>query len=384
MKAPRKVFATFTSDEILRESGRLPFALLHPFVAAGFEVVVYDKLRDRLTSYYKCAEGELPQTAGLSLSMKGVSYSGDIPDDCADSVYLFDDPLESAWHRPWRRRIRVRFDTFSPYRLRAPVIAPYSMHPAQAQLATQENLGALRRTPRRLRVLFAGDSNGYVRNRVRHPGPKLPRLEVLNTLRQRMLEDLICVSGAEDIDRLCRTGFANKFILSESGSGIEPAQWLPTLATADFFLCPPGMVMPMCHNVVEAMAVGAIPLISYPEWFHPNLTNMTNCLVFDGEDDLVEKMRLALAMPDAQVARMRAGVIAYYERHLRPEVVVAAIEARTEREVTLLLHTELNMAKNAKKLSRNSILIKGPGDDGPLRTIGRVFDRFNSALLLSH
>lgn len=376
MSGRRRLFAAFTGDEILRESGRLPFMLIRPFVAAGYEVCIYDNLRDRLTAFYRCDEAALPETARLSLSIGGAAFTRELPEDCADTIYLFDRPLASALQRSWRKRVHVRFDLFAPYHWRPPVVAPYSMHPSQTLRATPENLAMLRAWPRALRVLFAGDSKAYVRDRVRYPGPKLPRLEVLNTLRQRLPEETLAVNGEVDIARLCESGFTRKFVLSDSGSGIAPSAWLPTLAQADFFLCPPGMVMPMCHNVVEAMSVGTIPLISYPEWLTPQLRHLHNCIAFDSRDDLVGKMRLALSMPAADVARMRANVIDHYESHLRPEVVVQALESRLEPEVTLLLHTELNMAQNSARLNGRSVLIKGPDADSPLRRVGRTLDRY--------
>jgi hypothetical protein len=376
MNGPRRVFAALTSDEMLRESGRLPFAVLNPFVRAGYEVRVYDILRSRLAAFYQRAEADLPEPARLTLEMPGVEFTSRIPDDAGGFLYLFDRPLDAARGCAWKRRVQVRFDLFAPYWLRQPVIAPYGMHPAQAMRATPDVLERLRASPRRMRAMFAGDSKGYVRNRVRYPGPKLPRLEVLTTLKERLGDAVVAVSGSEQIEHLCEPGFVDGFVLSESGSGISPSEWLPTLAKADFFLCPPGIVMPMCHNVIEAMAVGTIPLIGYAEWLHPNLEHLVNCIVFDGKDDLVEKMRLALSMPEPQVKAIRANVVAYYESHLRPEVVVRAIEARPERDVTLLLHTELNMARNASKLSRHSVIIKGPESPSPLRWIGGAIDLY--------
>lgn len=354
----------------------MPHAILNAFVQAGYEVRVFGNLRQRLTEFYKCEEPSLPQPARLTLALPGVEWANTLPADPSEVLYLFDHPLALARRRTWRKKVKVRFDLFSPYRLRAPIIAPYPMHPAQAERASPESLQRLRRGVRCLRVLFAGDSKGYVREWVRYPHPKLPRLEVLKTIKERMPDDIVTASSAGDIERVCAAGFAHKFVLSDSGSGIESSEWLPTLARADFFLCPPGIVMPMCHNVIEAMAVGTIPLISYPEWLHPNLEHLDNCIVFGGKDDLIGKMRMALSMPDAQVQRMRSRVIDYYETHLRPELVVRKIEEHPDHEVTLLVHTELNMAKRAAQLDRNSILIKGPELDAPLRWLGRAIDRY--------
>ena len=43
--------------------------------------------------------------------------------------------------------------------------------------------------------------------------------------------------------------------------------------------------MPMCHNIIESMAVGVIPITNYPEWFDPDLEHMKNCIVFDDQKD---------------------------------------------------------------------------------------------------
>jgi hypothetical protein len=66
-------------------------------------------------------------------------------------------------------------------------------------------------------------------------------------------------------------------------------------------------------------------------------------------------MRRAMSIPEPQVQAMRARVVDDYDSHLRPEVVVRATEVRPERDLTLLLHTELNMARNSSKLNRNSV-----------------------------
>ena len=216
-----------TSDEMLRESGRLPFAMLYPFVRAGYEVRIYDNLRSRLAAFYQRDEADLPETARLTLSMPGVEFTPRLPDDPGDFLYLFDRPLDAARGCAWMRRVQVRFDLFAPYWLRAPLIAPYAMHPAQALRATPEVLERLRASPRRMRALFAGDSKGYSRNRVRYPGPKLPRLEVLTTLKERLGDAIVSVSGSDQIEALCEPGFVDRFVLSDSGSGIAASQWLP-------------------------------------------------------------------------------------------------------------------------------------------------------------
>jgi hypothetical protein len=374
MSHKRKLFVALTGSEITREFGRLSYPLLHAFVATGYEVTVLDRLKSALMKEHDCSEADLPQPSQLLLAMPGLTFTAALPAQTEEFDYLYDRALPEADAVRWRRRLRVAYDLFSAYWLREPIIAPYAMYPAHLKSATPQALAGLRAQPRRMRAFFAGDSKGYVRNRVRYPAPKLPRHEVLQVLRAGIADRLTEVTGIDDIDRLTAGGAVDRFVLSDSGSGIPQDRWLSTMATADFFLCPPGIVMPMCHNVIEAMAVGTIPLIGYPEWFHPNLQHMQNCVVFNGRDDLVEKMRMVLAMQQPQIERMRAAVVDYYDKHLRPETLVEAIEARPERDLTVLIYTELNMARNEKKLNRRSVLMRGPSAPGPLRWIGRLLD----------
>jgi hypothetical protein len=162
------------------------------------------------------------------------------------------------------------------------------------------------------------------------------------------------------LDALKQTGYSRKCVITASSDvRIEFADWLGTLAQADFFLSPPGIVMPMCHNIVEAMAVGTIPITNYPEWMDPHLEPMKNCLAFDDGDDLIATLRRALAMSPEEIARMKANVIEYYERYLRPQTFVERVLASPDQDLPILVYTERNMAKNPKKLGRHSILMKG-------------------------
>ena len=373
--AVRRVWARFTGEPMLRESGRLPFAVLHPFVQAGCEVVLEAGLRERLIRHCGGDPAGLPPTAQLSLSMPGLRLAAGPPADPRGWLYLHDQPGGALARQPWQRRVRVAADTFGAYPLRQPLIAPYGMHPAQALRATPALLQPLRGTVRTVRLLFAGDARGYVRNRVCHPAPKLPRREVLDTLLRGLPPgSVLQATGAPQVERACQAGGAPRFVLSESGEGIPAERWLPTLARADFFLCPPGMVMPLCHNVVEAMAVGTIPLIGYPEWLQPPLRHMVDCVAYGDHEDLLAQARRVLQMPRAQIERMRAAVIEYHDRHLRPEALVRAIEARPERDLTLLIHTELNTARHARRLGAGSVLMRGAQAGGPLRWLGRLLD----------
>ena len=90
-------------------------------------------------------------------------------------------------------------------------------------------------------------------------------------------------------------------ILSRSKVEIPNEKWLDVLAKSEFFVCAPGVIMPLCHNAIESMAVGTIPITNSPDWFFPSLIHLKNCIRFTISEDLLEKIELVLTMNQSQV-----------------------------------------------------------------------------------
>jgi hypothetical protein len=346
------VFAKFRGKEILGEMGRLLFSVLEIFVAAGYRIQFFDTM----------PKSELGKYGPLAYTLPNVTVTDALPADTRQMIYLYDEADPAARKRTWRKEVQLKYDVFSPYWFSDPIVIPYPVHPVHTGIDLPERLRACRRSERRTRIFFSGDAEGYVRNRIRYPNEKLPRLAIVDAIRQRLGERLSLVEDESGLAReLAGDEYRNRFVMANPGSfRIEPAKWLSTLALADFFLCPPGYVMPMCHNTVEAMAVGAIPIINYPEWFQPGLVHLENCIVFGDEADLIRQIDAVLAMDREQIAQMRRRVIDYYERHLTAESFGRRIEARRKRKVVILMITDANTARNASRLNKHSILLRDP------------------------
>src|SRR3990167_5062911 len=62
------------------------------------------------------------------------------------------------------------------------------------------------------------------------------------------------------------------------------------LSMFDFFLAPPGVQMPLCHNIIEAIAVGTIPFTNYYNWFEVPLEDGKNCIAFNDEKELLQRL----------------------------------------------------------------------------------------------
>lgn len=349
MTTDKRIYAKFTGGEIFLEQGRLLFALLNIFAKSGYKVRLHDNLADKPLDKY----GQLVYTlAGLELTQAE-------PGEVEETIYLYDQEDRSLGQKPWRKKIQIRFDMFSPFWLSNPIIVPFPMHPLQAGIAG-EQLAACRSKTRRMRVFFSGDTNHYGRYWVRYPKPKLPRLPIVNAIKENLRDDVVVLHSPDDLDRLNACEYTNRCVLTGSSDiRIEPKDWLDTIALADFFLSPPGIVMPMCHNIIEAMAVGTIPVTNYPEWLDPHLKHMENCIVFDDATDLVSQLKFILQLDRNEIERLRANVIRYYETHMRPDTFVRRVEAHPDRAFPILMYTERNMAKNQNKLNKHSILMHG-------------------------
>lgn len=362
MNDQKSLYARFTGPQIFAEQGRLLFSLMHVFANSGYRIELHHYLGDQpLEKYGQMIHG-----------IPSLSLTDQPPEHTEASYYLYDRIDARLARLPWRKRIQVRFDLFSPFWFSNPIIMPFPMHPMQSALRP-EDLQALRGRVRRMRIFFSGDTVNYHRVRVPYPKPKLPRQKIVDAIKARLGEPLQLVDSASELAELLQGPYADRCVLTASSEvRIEFADWLPTLASADFFLSPPGIIMPMCHNIIEAMAVGTIPITNYPEWMDPPLQHMQNCIAFEDEDDLIGSLRQALAMPPDEIGRLRTNVLDYYQTHLRPETFVQRVEASPDRDLPILMYTEGNMYHNPKKLGRSSILIQGTAHPRPQGWLRRM------------
>lgn len=101
----------------------------------------------------------------------------------------------------------------------------------------------------------------------------------------------------------------------------------PTMARHDLFLAASGVIMPLCHNVIEALSVGCIPIIQHPSLLSPKLEHGVNCLAFDDEAGLKLILDRLPDMRDEEILRMRQNALHYYKTNLSPEAVVGKITA---------------------------------------------------------
>ena len=93
----------------------------------------------------------------------------------------------------------------------------------------------------------------------------------------------------------------------------------------------------MSHNIIEAMAVGSIPITQYPELFFPPLEDGVNCLVFSGEADLASTVQRAMDLSEQRRQALSQAAARYYDEHLSPSSTVSGLLAMPGREISLRL-----------------------------------------------
>lgn len=256
----------------------------------------------------------------------------------ADYV-LITDRATSRWARGASRIIRIDYrPEYQPGDGTFPM--PFPLFPGVYARGEDQHIHALRRHPRPWRVFFGGDAllGKYSQPSITRVYRKLPRTDVLERLRQALPASCwVDPQNQAEFDALRGASFDGLVIMNTRNCRVPVQDWLATVASGRFYLACPGYRYPMSHNIIEAMAVGSIPITQYPELFFPTLEHGKNCLVFRGAEDLADVVQQAIDMPEAEADRLAAGAAAYYDQFLSPQATVSGLLAMPGREVRLRL-----------------------------------------------
>ncbi|MGB7347630.1 MAG: hypothetical protein WBD20_25630 [Pirellulaceae bacterium] len=221
-------------------------------------------------------------------------------------------------------------------------VMPYPMHPGVLPHASDTTLGAARKTEGRRGIFFAGSQRAkYGREVLRQGFGVLNRIEILEFVRETFSSRVV-TSAVESNVRMPVVLPARAD--SKAAPPISIQEWLPMLAKHQFFLCCPGIAQPMCHNVVESMSVGTIPIIEYPERFSPQLTDGVNAVCYQGRGGLREAIDRIDQMNDEEICQLSRNVMSHYDQHLDATQFMADLihssDERGVQQICLPFHDE--------------------------------------------
>lgn len=336
-KSDKIIFCTLDDEFLFRDddgNGRYAFWPLYLFSQMGYAIYFYHPVG--LVGFKR-----MGYCGRYIYSIRNLKIVDHLPENTSDMIYVFDEPRTDLINKSWKKLVYINILRPPHFKFGEVIEIPFSMHPMQYHTNQVAKIPGLRQTARKIRIFFGGNTAKQA-----YQGKSVPQYGQLN--RHEATELIInSVAETEIITKLHmfntivsdEKSFVNKFILlraDESGQ-LKTEDWLSTIAKSQFFMCFSGTNRPICHNAVEAMSVGTIPIISYHDWFTPALEHMKNAVIYSGKDDLVSKVRQVLQMSEIQVKEMSQRVMDYYDEFLAPRHFQRRFEANNAKVFTLML-----------------------------------------------
>lgn len=169
------------------------------------------------------------------------------------------------------------------------------------------------------RIFFGGNTEQgkYDKDVIREVYHMLSRREMLAEAIAAMMPGMI--HRPKDVAEWLASAEFHPFVLCETQHcKIPQERWLEALSKADFFLACPGVGMPLCHNVIEALSAGCVPILQYGSHLSPPLQDRVSCLAFHNAQSLNNVLNSILSMTKEEITALRANVREHYDAHLAP------------------------------------------------------------------
>jgi hypothetical protein len=338
----RKILFILEASKMFRDddgSGRYPFHILHNFSEGGYNVYLYKKMNFK--KYLNlCKYGQ------FIYSIKNLKFLDKLPSDPSQYILAFDDENlpSDVINKKWKKIVYV--NAFKPghWKLGKKWLwIPYFIHAYQVKYKQNQRLADYRSKKKKIRAFFAGNTRKdyYSNPNLKKSYGQPTRNQSLKALSEADASTIVAVRNVKELYALidADNSYSNKCIIFDTNRfTIHPKRWLNILSRMDFFFCFSGTDLPMCHNAIEAMALGDIPIISYQNWFFPPLEHKKNAIVYTDEEDLKKKIKEVLSLDESTIAQLNANVIDYYENHLSAKSFIRRFETNQDNVMTLVLH----------------------------------------------
>ena len=224
--------------------------------------------------------------------------------------------------------IYINYNYFSSKESQTAYRVPLSFHPENLMRnnLTLSNINP-NNSSRGVNLFFIGNltSEFYQNRQLKESFNVMTRMEAINTICENFDYTKLLVPNST---KQLYKGFTDKMDIILCDGKANPVwnrDYFKLLEQANFFLAASGFIMPQCHNIIEAMAAGCIPLIEYGDWFTPPLEHNVNAIAFKGSEDLVDKIKYILTLTEIDIAKLRQGVLDYYENNLTSKSVIQHI-----------------------------------------------------------
>ena len=206
------------------------------------------------------------------------------------------------------------------------LIMPYFMYP-RIYNSFYKKINIISKPNFKLRVFFSGSvvEEGYSNFFWRKEPKKFPnRVKIIESILKEFKSEIFLINSKNDLKQ--NDIFKKKIILCLHNKVMKKTSYklsfkdnFKLLNNSCFNLNCPGVVMPLCHHLIEGIKVGSIPITNCENLIIPNLDN-SNSLQYSSIDQLLEKTHIAIKMEEDKILNMRSNVQKYYKDNLAPEI----------------------------------------------------------------
>ena len=204
------------------------------------------------------------------------------------------------------------------------LIMPYFMYP-RIYNSFYKKINILKKPNFNLRIFFSGSivNEGYKNFIWKKEPEKFPnRLKIIEEIFKEFKNDIFLIKSQKDIKNI--ESSKKRIIFCLHDKMIKKTSYIlnfkdnfDLLSKSCFNLNCPGVVMPLCHHIIEGIKVGSIPITNCEKFLEPELT-IDNSLQYSNLEQLIEKINEALIMDKDKIIQMRLNVQRYYEKNLSP------------------------------------------------------------------
>jgi len=175
---------------------------------------------------------------------------------------------------------------------------------------------------RRIGAFFVGNTKAdtYDSNLTKKLFNVNTRYETFNYLTDKLPKNILYIpKNVDSFLKDIESGILeDKVVLLDIKNNFEipPKYYFQILLQANFFIHMSGVIYPYCHNQIESMMAGCIPITQFSRYFIPPFQQEVDALLFTSLDDLIDIiLKMNSGFYNNSIQKMRKNIQDYYREH---------------------------------------------------------------------
>jgi hypothetical protein len=197
---------------------------------------------------------------------------------------------------------------------------PILVHPIHSSAGLEDEISKHSAfNDRKIGALFVGNIDGGYNKNITRKLCGYTRKEIFFHVSNTLPGDILYFPKTikEFEDKITTGELRHKIVLLDVQVFAIPAKkYFEILLESNFFIFMPGHIQPYCHNQIESMLAGCIPITHLKKFFFPPFENKYNSLLFDSLDSLTRLLNdVSRGEYESFLPFMRNNILNYYERN---------------------------------------------------------------------